>query len=252
MTQKPIRFEPSERRIRAEIAGMTIADTDKAMLMCEPGHQPVYYLPTSDIRMDLMQRTNHRTTCPHKGDATYWSLRIGDRVVENAMWAYLEPYDHAPNGLTDRAAFYWDKIDHWFEEDEEIFVHPRDPRKRIDTIRSSRRIEIVLDGTVIADSRRAIFLFETDLPTRYYLPREDLRPDLLSPSERRTRCPYKGIASYYHAALNGRTWPDLVWSYLTPIPECTKIDGLVSFFNEKVDAIRVDGKIVPKPVTKWS
>jgi uncharacterized protein (DUF427 family) len=252
MTQKPIRFEPTERRIRVEFADTIVADSATAMLMCEPGHLPVYYLPFDDIRMDLMQRTNQSTVCPHKGPAAYWTLTANGRTAENALWAYPEPYEHAPPGIKDYAAFYWNKMDRWFEEDEEVFVHPRDPRKRIDAIRSSRRVEIVLAGTVVADSRRAVFLFETDLPTRYYLPRWDVKPGILRPSETTTRCPYKGVASYFDAAVAGQTRPGLVWSYRTPIPECAKIEGLVSFFNEKVDEIRVDGEVMPKPVTKWS
>jgi uncharacterized protein (DUF427 family) len=252
MTQKPIRFEPTDRRIRVEFAGTIVADSAKAMLMCEPGHLPVYYLPLDDLRMDLMQRTNHHTVCPHKGPAAYWNLTVGDRTAENALWAYPEPYEHAPPGIKNYGAFYWNKMDRWYEEDEEVFVHPRDPRKRIDAIHSSRRVEIVLDGSVVADTRRAVFLFETDLPTRYYLPRWDVKPGILQPSDLQTRCPYKGVASYHDVALNGRTWPGLVWTYRAPIAECAKIEGLVSFYNEKVDEIRVDGKAVPKPKTKWS
>jgi uncharacterized protein (DUF427 family) len=251
-TTKPIRFEPTLRRIRVELAGNTVADTDQAMLMCEPGHLPVYYLPLADIRMDLFRRTNHSTTCPHKGVAAYWSAVIGGRVVENAMWSYPEPYEHAPPGIENYGALYWDKMDRWLEEDEEVFVHPRDPQKRVDAIQSSRRVEVVLDGTVVADSKHAVFLFETGLPTRYYIPRQDVRADILKQSEFHTRCPYKGIASYHDVTVNGRTWPNLVWYYPTPIAECPKITGLLSFFNEKVDVIRVEGKPQPKPVTKWS
>jgi uncharacterized protein (DUF427 family) len=252
MTAKPIRFEPTQRRIRVELAGTTIADSDTAMLMCEPGHVPVYYLPFDDLRMDLMRRTNHSTTCPHKGVAAYWTATVGGRTVDNVLWSYPEPYEHAPSGIKDYAAFYWDKVDRWLEEDEEVFVHPRDPRKRVDTIRSSRRVEVLIDGIVVADSTRAVFLFETDLPTRYYLPREDVKPGILQPSALTTRCPYKGIAAYDDVVLNDKTWRNLVWSYKTPIPECTKLDGLVSFFNEKVGEIRVDGKAMPKPMTQWS
>jgi uncharacterized protein (DUF427 family) len=252
MTAKPIRFEPTARRIRAEFAATIIADSARAMLMCEPGHLPVYYLPIDDLRLDLMRRTDQSSLCPHKGVAAYWSVAANGRIAENAAWSYPDPYEHAPSGLENYAAFYWNKVDRWLEEDEEVFVHPRDPHKRVDTIHSSRRVEVILDGTVVADSRRAVFLFETGLPTRYYLPREDLTPGLLKPSALTTRCPYKGIASYHGAEIKGRLWPDLVWYYPAPIPECTKIGDLVCFFNEKVDAIRVDGAVMPKPRTQWS
>ena len=94
-----------------------VADSAKAMLMCEPGHLPVYYLPFDDIRMDLMQRTDQSTVCPHKGSAVYWNLTVDGRTAENALWAYPEPYDHAPPGIKDYAAFYWNKVDHWYEEE---------------------------------------------------------------------------------------------------------------------------------------
>src|SRR6185369_14930191 len=106
MTQKPIRFEPTDRRIRVEFADTIVADSAKAMLMCEPGHLPVYYLPLGDIRMDLMQRTNQSSLCPHKGPAAYWILTVDGRTAENALWAYPVPYDHAPPGIKDYAAFY--------------------------------------------------------------------------------------------------------------------------------------------------
>jgi len=252
MIRKEIRWEPSPRRVRVQLAGTTIADTTAAMLMCEPGHVPVYYFPLADIRMDLMRRTEHRSTCPHKGVAAYWTAEAGGRVSENALWAYPEPLPHAPPGLKDYAAFYWDRVDRWLEEDEEIFAHARDPRKRVDVVPSRRRVEVVVAGKIVAESRRAMFLFETDLPTRYYLPREYVDPAVLQPSPLETRCPYKGIARYHDVTVGGRIWPNLVWYYPEPIPECPKIAGRLAFFEEKVDEIRIDGKTMPRPVTKWS
>jgi uncharacterized protein (DUF427 family) len=131
-------------------------------------------------------------------------------------------------------------------------VHARDPYKRVDAIFSSRHVQVILGGEIVADTRRAHFLFETRLPTRYYIPPEDVRMDLLVPSDKTSACPYKGRARYWLARIGGEEYPDIVWSYPEPIPECPKIKGLLSFFNEQVDEIRVDGAVVPQPITPWS
>ena len=244
-------LEPSPRRVRVQFNGETIADSINAHLLFETRHLPVYYFPRADVRLDLMTATDHRTFCPYKGAASYWAIRVGDRVSENAVWGYPEPFDEVA-AIGDFVAFYWDRVDHWYEEDEEIFVHPRDPYKRVDAIQSSRHVQVTLGGEIVADTRRARFLFETRLPTRYYIPSEDVRMDLLVPSDKTTACPYKGRARYWSARIGDKLFPDIVWSYPEPIPECPKIKGLLAFFNEQVDEIRIDGKIVPRPVTPWS
>ena len=246
-----ILFEPSPRRVRVTFNGVTIADSINAQLLFETRHLPVYYFPRADVRMELLTPTAHQTFCPYKGKASYWTVRVGDRTSENAVWGYPDPYDEvAP--IRDFVAFYWDRVDHWYEEDEEIFVHPRDPYKRVDVVASSRPVKIILGGEMIAETRRARFLFETRLPTRYYIPPEDVRMDLLVPSETTTACPYKGRARYWSARIGDRLYSDIVWSYPEPIPECPKIKGLLCFFNEQVDAILVDGREVKRPLTKWS
>jgi uncharacterized protein (DUF427 family) len=246
-----ILFERSPRRVRVVFAGETIADSSNAHLLFETRHLPVYYFPRADVRMDLLAPTDHHTFCPYKGTASYWTIGAGGRSSENAVWGYFEPYDEVA-AIRDFVAFYWDRVDHWYEEDEEIFVHPRDPYKRVDAIASSRQVQVILGGETIADTRRARFLFETRLPTRYYIPAEDVRMDLLAPSERVTACPYKGRARYWSAKVGDQTYPDIVWSYPEPIPECPKIKGHLCFFNEQVDAILIDGVAQPRPVTRWS
>jgi uncharacterized protein (DUF427 family) len=244
-------LEPSPRRVRVKFGGEWIADSTKAQLLFETRHLPVYYFPRADVRLDLMAPTEHHTFCPYKGQASYWTIKVGNRVAENAVWGYPDPYDEVPQ-LSDLVAFYWDRVDHWYEEDEEIFVHPRDPYKRVDAVPSSRPVRVILGGETVAETKRAMFLFETRLPTRYYIPQEDVRMDLLVPSDKATACPYKGKARYWSARIGDRMFPDIVWSYPEPIAECPKIKGLLSFFNEQVDAILVDGKEVPRPLTKWS
>lgn len=244
-------FEPSPRRVRVSFNGATIADSSKAHLLFETLHLPVYYLPRADTRMEFLVPTAHQTFCQYKGKASYWTIRVGERTSENAVWGYPDPYDEVA-AIRDFVAFYWDRVDHWYEEDEEIFVHPRDPYKRVDVVGSSRPVKVVLGGETVAETRRARFLFETRLPTRYYIPPEDVRMDLLVPSDKTTACPYKGRARYWSARIGDRLYPDIVWSYPQPIPECPKIKGFLCFFNEQVDAILVDGGEVPRPVTKWS
>jgi len=246
-----VEFIPSPRRVRVEFGGETIADSTHVMMARETGHTPVYYFPPNDVRMDLMTPTDHQTHCPFKGDASYWTIRAGGQDAENAMWAYADPYDESA-GMKDYCAFYWGRMDHWYEEDEEIFVHPRDPFKRIDVVASKRPVRVVLGGETVAETANAHFLFETGLPTRYYIPADDVHMDLLEPSDSHTSCPYKGTASYYSARIGDQLYEDVVWVYPDPIPECPKIKGLLCFYNEVVDDIFVDGEAIPKVRTKWS
>jgi uncharacterized protein (DUF427 family) len=246
-----VTLERSPRRVRVKFNGETIADSSNAHLLFETRHLPVYYFPRADVRMDLLRPTDHHSFCPYKGIASYWTIRVGDKVSENAVWGYPEPFDEVAS-LKDFVAFYWDRVDGWFEEDEEIFVHPRDPYKRVDAIASSRRVQVIVGGETVADTRCARFLFETRLPTRYYIPPEDVRMDLLVASDKVTACPYKGKARYHSVKLGEELLADIVWSYPDPIPECPKIKGYLCFFNELVDEILVDGVPVPRPVTPWS
>jgi uncharacterized protein (DUF427 family) len=242
--------ERSPRWVRVKFGGETIADSRKALLLMETGQLPVYYFPPEDVRMDLMEATDRHSTCPYKGLASYWTIRVGDRVADNAVWGYLDPLPAHPE-IKGYLAFYWNKVDAWFEEEEEIYAHPRDPYHRVDALPSTRHIRVVLGGETIAETNRPHLLFETSLPTRYYVPREDVRMELLTATEKHTRCPYKGEASYWTAKAGGEEYPDIVWSYPDPIPECPSIRGLLAFFNEKVDTY-VDGELQARPRTKWS
>jgi uncharacterized protein (DUF427 family) len=139
-------------------------------------------------------------------------------------------------------------MDQWFEEGEEVFGHPRDPYHRIDVLRTDRRVRITLEGELLAESERAMALFESNLPTRWYLPREDVVA-ALTPSDTITLCPYKGTASYYSVELDGGK--DLVWVYEDPLPDALKIKDLLCFFNERVD-VELDGELQERPVSPWS
>jgi uncharacterized protein (DUF427 family) len=246
-----ITFERSPRRVRVRFNGETVADSNAAHLLFETRHLPIYYFPRADIRMDLLRATEHHTYCPYKGTASYWSIAVGDRISENAVWFYPEPFAEVA-AIENYVAFYWNRVDHWFEEDDEIFVHARDPYKRVDVVNSSRPLQVIVGGETVAETTRARFLYETRLPTRYYIPPEDVRMDLLIPSEKVTACPYKGTARYHSVKIGDQVFPDIVWFYPDPIAECPKIKNYLCFFNEHVDEIRLDGAAVPRPVTPWS
>ena len=248
--QHRVHVEASPRRVRVKFNGEFIADSKRAVLLRETGHLPVYYFPPEDVRQDLLEPTDLHTRCPYKGEASYWTLRVGDAVAENVMWAYLDPLEERAD-IRGYRALYWGKMDAWYEEDEQIFAHPRDPYHRVDVVDSSRHITVEIGGQTVAESRRPRLLFETGLPTRYYLPVEDVRMDLLEATETTSVCPYKGQASYWRLAGDpaGR---DVAWSYQNPIAECPRIKGLIAFFNERVDALQVDDELQPAPRTAWS
>jgi uncharacterized protein (DUF427 family) len=244
-----IRLEPIQRRVRVMLGGVTIADSRGVVLMLEKRRLAVYYFPAHDVRLDLFASTDFKSRHEGKGEATFYSIKVGDRLAEKAAWRYLEP---ERRDLKDYVAFYWDKMDAWFEEDDEVFVHPRDPYHRVDVLNSSRHVKVVVGGEVVAETTRPRLLFETGLPTRYYIPKVDVRLDLLTPTNTSTRCPYKGKASYWTVSIGGKEFTDIVWAYPAPIPECPKIENLLCFYDEKVDAVYVDGELQPRPVTPWS
>ncbi|MBJ9989273.1 MULTISPECIES: DUF427 domain-containing protein [Paenibacillus] len=239
-TVKNIKIDVNPRRVHVKFGGETIADSKRVLTLHERGHLPVYYFPLEDVRTDLLVPTEHSTYCPLKGEASYWTIQVNGRISENAVWGY--PNAIAPSeAIQGYVSFYWDKVDGWYEEEEEIFVHARDPYKRVDALQSSRHIRVQIDGVIVAESRRPVIVFETGVPVRYYLPQEDVRMDLLTQTELQTGCPYKGKASYWKANINGQFHDNIVWSYLNPIPEIPKIKGLLSFYNERVE-IYIDGE----------
>src|SRR5215470_5801021 len=221
-----VHVSDSPRNVRVIFGDETIADSKRVKLLRESSILPVYYFPKQDVRMDLLAPTAHTTACPYKGEATYWTARSGDKIAENAAW--------------------------WFEEDEEIFVHPRDPFKRVDALPSKRHVRVVIDGKTVAETRRPHLLFETNHPVRYYIPREDVRMDYLVSSATRSRCPYKGPASYWSAKIGDQVFEDMIWGYMEPIPECPKIKGLLCFFHERGAEIFVDDEKILPPQTKWA
>ena len=238
-------IEDSPRRVRGYLDGELVVDSRRVKLVHEHGHLPVWYFPREDVRQELLEPTDHHTHCPKKGDASYHSVRVGDRVSENAVWHYPEPIENA-TALAGHMAFYFGALDRWLEEDEEVFVHPRDPYHRVDVLPTSRQVRVSVDGQVLAESSRTRVLFETGLPPRYYIPLEDVRAELAA-NDVTTRCPYKGEASYHDAGGQ----PALAWEYREPIPVVAELAGHVCFFGERAD-IEVDGERQQMPPTPWS
>ena len=243
-------FEPSPKWVRVMLGGQFIADSKRVHLL-RPGGPPYYYFPKEDVRMDLLQPTDHAEHSPELGDASYWTIRVGKRTAENAAWTYSKPISETFD-LSGYVAFVWDKMDAWFEEAEPVCVHPHDPYKRIDILQSTRHVVVIVGGGTVAESHNPVLLFETGLPTRYYLPELDVRMDLLITSDKVTGCAYKGKAQYYSARVGDKIIPDIAWYYTYPTVETSRIAGMICFFNERVDALYIDGEEQPKPKTSWS
>ena len=184
-----IYLEPTPKRIRVEVGGEVIADSRHAFMLHESGLQPVYYFPPEDVRTDLMTSTDRHTRCPKKGEASYYTIQAGGETVDNGAWYYPDPLPEAAF-LKDLVAFYFDRMGRWQEEGEEIVVHPRDPYHRVDVVSTDRHIRVLLDGEVLAETDRALALFESNLPPRWYIPREDVRAEL-EPSDT-LRLPVQG------------------------------------------------------------
>ena len=250
LTGADVAIEPCPKRVRVFFGGEAVADTRRVMLLHERGHLPVYYFPLEDVRQDLLVESERSYHCPRKGDARFWSVQVADRSAHNAAWNYPEPIEGCPD-ISNLVAFYWTRMDAWYDEDEEVFVHARDPYKRIDVLESSRQVVVQLNGVTLAESHRPVLLFETGLPVRYYLPKLALQWEHLTASDVETACPYKGTTTGYWAAeVDGET-KDVAWCYENPLPEVAKIAGRVAFFNERVDLV-VDGEQEQRPRTKWS
>lgn len=211
-----MRAEPSPKRVRAVYGGQVVADTLRPMLVWEVPYYPAYYLPAEDVRTDLLPAG---------------ALRYGE-----------------PPGLEGWVRLAWHAMDAWFEEDEQVYTHPRSPYTRIDILDSSRHVRVEVDGVTVAESRRPRVLFETGLPPRYYLPKLDLRLDLLEPTEKVTHCPYKGQAGYWSVRAGDTVHHDLAWWYRSPLPESQKIAGMVAFYDERIDLF-LDEVRQPRPTT---
>ena len=240
--------EPCPRRVRATLAGEVVVDTVHARYVWEWPFYPQYYIPWADVHQELLVDEQHPQR-DHRGPVRLFGLAAAGTVRPSAVRVYG---DSSIEGLSQTARFEWSALDRWFEEDEEIFVHPRSPYVRVDALRSTRSVRIELDGAVLAASSSPVMVFETGLPTRYYLNRTEVNFAHLRPSDTVTSCPYKGTTSgYWSSHIGEEVQPDLAWSYDFPTRQLLPIAGLISFYNEKVD-IFVDGELLARPTTHFS
>ncbi len=226
---------PEPRRIRGSRDGTTVLETDRAVMLHETGLLPVWYLPVDDFSIGVLERSETHTHCPFKGDASYYHLRVGATLERNAVWFYPDPLPGAAV-LAGMCSVRMDALDEWWEEDEQVHGHPTDPFHRVDVRASSRHVVVSAGDTVLADSTAPLALFETGLPTRFYLPESDINTELLSESDTKTVCPYKGEASYWNAA----GLPDVCWGYPEPHDEVRAAAGLRCFSGDGISTT-VDG-----------
>jgi uncharacterized protein (DUF427 family) len=236
-TRGRIRLEPGAKRIRAYLGGEVVADTTRPTLVWERPYYPTYYFPAADVRTELLESDGGATHSPSRGEGRTFTVRAGGRERAGAAQRYEDSPIEELRGLV---RLEWDAMDAWFEEDEEVFVHPRDPYTRVDILSSSRHVRVEVDGVTIAESGSPRLLFETGLPVRYYLPKTHVRMDLLTPTDSVSYCPYKGQAAYWSVRAGENVHEDLAWSYRTPLPESQKIAGLIAFYNDRVD-LYIDG-----------
>ncbi len=226
-----ILFDPYPRRLRAVIGDRTLLDTTGARLLHETAIPPVAYVPIADLDASLLERTETRTHCPYKGDATYWSVRLPDgEVREDFVWTYESPIEGS-EWLEGYAGLYWDRVDEVYVEEERQLGHLRDPYHRVDAFESSRHVVVRAGGEVVAETHRPVMLFETGLPARPYVPRADVRPGILAAGDKRTICPYKGEAVYWSVAGVA----DGAWSYETPLAEAMRAQGHVAFDGDGIE-----------------
>ncbi|MBE9375318.1 DUF427 domain-containing protein [Saccharopolyspora sp. HNM0983] len=230
-----VRVEGSAKRVRAHLAGQVVADSRNPLLVWEHPYYPTYYLPAESVRAQL-EPTGATQRVPGMGGGTVCDVSVRGATAPGAAVRF-----EAPSGGRDPLVrLEWAAMQQWFEEDEPVYTHPRDPYKRVDVLASSRHVVVRAEDVVVADSVRPHVLHETGLPPRYYLPQTDVRTDLLRPSDTRTHCPYKGAATYWDLVVDGAEHRDAAWCYRTPLPESQKIAGLVCFYDERID-LSVDG-----------
>ncbi|HEY2437974.1 MAG TPA: DUF427 domain-containing protein [Solirubrobacteraceae bacterium] len=242
-----VRVEQGTKRVRAYLGGAVVVDSIAPLLVWEVPYYPTYYFPETDVRADLVADGGSDLHSPSRGDAKTLSvLAGGSRALGAAALYENSPIDE----LRGTVRLQWDAMEAWFEEDEEVYTHPRDPYTRVDILASSRRVRVLLDDLVLADSTSPRLLFETGLPTRYYLPRTHVRMDLLEASPTVTHCPYKGRAETWSVRVGETLHEDLAWSYPAPLPESQKIAGLIAFYDEKLD-IEVAGVRQERPRAKF-
>jgi uncharacterized protein (DUF427 family) len=228
-----------QRRVRPYVQGHLVADAGEPLLAWEHGYFPVHLFAPEEVEVELVP-AGPGPRSKVFGPSQVLDVVIGDLVVAGAAVQYPQAPDPV---MREHTLFRWDAMTTWLEEDEVVHSHARSPYVRVDALPSSRHVEVRFNGVLVADSRRPVVLFETGLPARYYLPRVDVRMDLLTATATTSHCPYKGAASYWTLAVGDRELRDVAWGYDTPLDEARRLAGLVVFWPEKDAALEmtVDG-----------
>ncbi len=236
------------KRVRVQLGGVFVADSTAVKMVWEKPYYPTYYFPPEDVRSDLLVPTGETHRSPSRGTAALHTVKANNHEAQNAARVWTEVNIEEIDGYV---SFRWSSMDHWFEEDEEVYIHARDPYTRVDILQSSRHVEVVVDGVKVVDTTKPKLLFETGLPVRYYVPKTDVAMEYLVATDLQTACPYKGTAGYWNVETEGEVTENVVWGYTAPLRESAEIAGYVSFYNEKVD-IYVDGELQEQPKTMFS
>jgi uncharacterized protein (DUF427 family) len=238
----PESVAPVPRRLRGFLDGLVVFDTTRATYVWEHDKYPQYWIPLDDVLPGFLVPEGHIQHSPW-GKVEVHGMKSGSEYRARAAKVILET---AIDRLQGSVRFNWDALEAWYEEDEQVFVHPRNPYVRVDALRSTRSLRVELGGVVLAETSSPVLLFETGLQTRYYVNRTDVEFDHLVPSDTVTACPYKGTTSrYWSAEVDGKRIDDVAWSYDFPTVAVSQIAGLVAFYNEKVD-IYLDGGLLEK------
>jgi uncharacterized protein (DUF427 family) len=242
MPERVLYAEPLRRRLRAELGGSTVVQSDDAVLLFEPGRYPVAYFPLAGFAEGALRQTDHRSQHRDLGDTAWFEVIGATRQAARGAWQHVALPAQAAI-LGDKVALAWRAMDGFYEEDDRILGHAADPYHRIDIRRTSRRLAVRASDRVVADTSNPLVLYESGFAPRWYMPRADVVAEALTQVELQTFCPYKGIASYYdidgirHAA----------WSYRTPFDEMAAIGDLVSFEPDKVEVILDDKRLELEP-----
>ncbi|KAI0836050.1 DUF427-domain-containing protein [Hypoxylon sp. FL0890] len=245
----PLKTFPTTRRVRILFDGEYIADTTSALYVWEHEYYPYYYVPRKSITGNLAR--------PEPGSYCVARLQVEDESIDRVL-VFGDELNNRSRALEGMVRIEFGDVNAWFEEDMQIYVHPKDPFRRVDVLHSSRPIEVRVNGILVARSNSAYHLHETGLPCRYYIPATAVDPQVLGHSGTTTACPYKGTANYYDVKFKDETGQkteikDLIWYYKTPTLECANIAGFLCFYHEKEGVeITIDGELLQRPKTPWS
>jgi uncharacterized protein (DUF427 family) len=241
-TRGRVTVERGAKRVRAYLSGWLVADTTAPLLVWETPYYPTYYFPVADVHAELVP-TGQVDHSPSRGEAERFHVRVGGPMARIEALGACHVVQASPiDALRGHCRIDWAAMDAWFEEDEQIYTHPRDPHRRVDVLASSRRVQVAVGDLVIADATHVTGLFETGLPTRWYLHKVDVRMDLLVPSPTVTHCPYKGQAEYYSLRAGEVSVDDIAWSYPAPLPESQKVAGMIAFMPTDRVAVTAEGE----------